>query len=340
MRGEKRIFTEEEIKYIIDNWGKESAHSMKKKFNCSWYAVCSVAEKHGLDMPKSNEWTEEDVDVLKELSEEFHYFEIAEILGRSKNSIYLKARKLGITLIQDRRKWTEEEEQQLEELWGSKSIEVIAKRLKRTVFSLKVKAVRMKLGPMIRNVTDKLTVYDIVDLIGVSRDRITTTWIKLGLKLKKKKLTKKASYYFIEWDDFVDFLEKNQNEWDSRNLDVNMLGIEYDWLVEKRKRDRDTNPLWYRFWTNQEISYAEHLFRIGKSPKEIAKKIQRTEGTVITLLRNLGYKSDVYWTDEEVEYLQQNYKNKTYAEIAEEIGRTSKAVNSKASELGFQKIIR
>ena len=48
MRGKKREFTDEEIQYIINNWGKESPHSMKKRFKCSWYAVCKVAEKHGL----------------------------------------------------------------------------------------------------------------------------------------------------------------------------------------------------------------------------------------------------------------------------------------------------
>lgn len=30
MRGKKFEFNEEQIKYIIDNWGKETPHSMKK----------------------------------------------------------------------------------------------------------------------------------------------------------------------------------------------------------------------------------------------------------------------------------------------------------------------
>lgn len=341
MRGEKKIFTEEEIKYIVDNWGKESAHSMKKKFNCSWYAVCKVAEQNGLELPKSNEWTKEDENTLIELSEKFHYEEIAEIMGRSKNSIYLKARRLEITLIQDRRKWTEEEETLFEELWGNKSIEVIAKTLKRTKFSLKVKAVRMNLGPMIRNLTDKLTVYDVVDILGVSRDRIVTTWVKLGLKLKKKRVTKKTSYYIVEWDDLLDFLEKNQNEWDSRNVEIYMLGQESDWLVQKRKRDSLENPLWYRFWTKEEIKYAESLFNFGKTYKEIAEKINRPEYSVAKLLRELGYaySSPIHWKQEEIEYLKENYKDMTYDEIAKELGRTEKAVSAKSRELGFIKKI-
>lgn len=117
MAGKKYIFTEEQINYIVENWGKESAHSMKKKFGCSWYAVCRVAEANGLEVPTSNEWTEEDIQTLTELSDKFHYIEIADIMGKSKNAIYLKARRLGITLIQDRRKWTPEEEEEFALLW-------------------------------------------------------------------------------------------------------------------------------------------------------------------------------------------------------------------------------
>ena len=51
MRGKPYEFTDAEIQYIISNWGKESPHSMKKKFGCTWYAVCKIAEEHGLELP-------------------------------------------------------------------------------------------------------------------------------------------------------------------------------------------------------------------------------------------------------------------------------------------------
>lgn len=37
-------------------------------------------------------------------------------MNKTENAIYIKARRLGITLIQDRRKWTEEEETLLYDL--------------------------------------------------------------------------------------------------------------------------------------------------------------------------------------------------------------------------------
>ncbi len=94
--------------------------------------------------------------------------------------------------------WTKEEETLLSDLWGTKSIETIATIMKRTVISLKVKAVRMGLGPMIRNNYDFITVSDMCDLLGVTRDRITITWINLGLNLKKKKLTNNMLCYYME----------------------------------------------------------------------------------------------------------------------------------------------
>lgn len=181
MRGKAHEFTEEEIKYIVDNWEKESPYSMKNKFGCTWYAISKVATLHGLPLPTSNKWTEEEIETLKLLSDKYHYSEIATIMNKTENAIYIKAKRLGITLIQDRRKWTKEEETLLSDLWGTKSIETIAKTMKRTVFSLKVKAVRMGLGPMIRNNYDLITVSDMCDLLNVTRDRITTTWIRLGL---------------------------------------------------------------------------------------------------------------------------------------------------------------
>lgn len=339
MMNKGRIFTDEEINYIIENWGKESPHSMKKKFNCTWYAVTKIAEKNGLKLPTSNEWTEEEIQTLKELSDKYHYTEIAEIMGKTENSIYLKARKLKIILIQDRRKWTKEEEILFQELWGNQSIESIAKKMKRTVFSLKVKAVRMDLGPMIRNNYDVITISDMVDLLGVSRDRITNTWVNLGLKLRNKKLTKKCSYYVIEWEKLLEFLENNQNEWDSRCVDEYMLGTETEWLKQKRNRDRLENPLWYRKWSELEIMKAESLFKIGKDYDDIAKIINRSEISVANLLRNMGYSYMMpqYWKGKEIKYLRENYDNMTYSEIADYLGRTEKAIGAKAEELGFQK---
>ena len=292
---ERYIFTAEQRQYIVDNWGIESAHSMKNKFGCTWYAVVKVAEENGLNAPESEQWTEEDIKSLIELADKFHYYEVAKILERTPLAVYLKAKRSNITLIQDRREWTTEEEETLKEFWGYKSIEVLAKNLKRSVFSLKVKAARMKLGPMIRNNSELLTVFDICDLLQVTRDRVTITWPKLGLNLKTKKVTNNRSYYVITWEDLIDFLKNNQDEWDSRLIEPYMLGNEVEWLLNKRKKDRDENPTFYRLWSDTDKQRAQFLNSIGKSHKEIATELNRSEEAVRHML-NLLYieKRDSY----------------------------------------------
>ena len=267
---------------------------------------------------------------------------IAKIMNKTENAIYIKARRLGITLIQDRRSWTKEEEILLSDLWGTKPIETIAKTLKRTVFSLKVKAVEMGLGPMIKNNYDLITVSEMSDLLNVKRDRITNTWVNLGLNLKKKKLTNNMTYYVITWKDLMEFLENNQNEWDSRCIEKNMLGTEPEWLKAKRIRDMEENPLWYRKWTEEEIKLTETLFKSGKNYLEIAKVINRSEWAVANLLRNMGYSYMLpqYWKGKELKYLKENYQNMNYSDIAEVLGRTPKAISAKAEELGYQKRLR
>lgn len=288
-------------------------------------------------MPQA--WSKDEIETLKKLSEKYHISEIAKKMDKTENAIYLKAKRLGITLIQDRRKWTKEEEIILEELWGYQSIESIAKKLKRTPLSLKEKALKMNLGAMIKNNSEFLTVSDINELLNVSRDRITTTWVKLGLNLKKKRLTKNRTYYVISLEDLIYFLEKNQNEWDSRNLEKNILGIEPEWLIKKRMKDLDENPLWYRKWTLEEIKKAENMFKLGKNYSEISLALGRSEQSVSNLLRNMGYSYRIqrYWKGKEIKFLRENYMNMTYDEIAQILGRTESAVSYKAEELGFQK---
>ena len=336
MSNKKYEFSEEEKNYIINNWGKESPTSMKNKIGCSWHAVCRVASEYGLELPTSNNWTEEEINLLKKLSDKYHYAEIAKIMNKTENSIYLKAKKLGITLIQGRRKWTIEEEIMLSDLWGTKPIEYIAKKMKRTTTSLQIRAKHLGLGPMIRNNYDLITISDMEDLLNVDRNRIINRWVKLGLKLKKKKLTQNFYLYTITWKDLMDFLENNQNEWDSRKVEKNMLGPEPEWLQEKRKRDIKENPLWYRLWTNEEILQTEILFKNGKTYQEIGIIMNRSTNAIGILLRNMGYSSPFpqYWQDDELEYLKENYPNMSIKEIAKELGRTEKAVSAKASRMG------
>lgn len=336
MRSKKFEFTDEQINYIIENWGKESVYSMKTKFGCTWCAVARVAKANSLELPTSNEWTKEEIETLKLLANEYHYKDIAKKMGKTENAIYLKARKLKIILIQERRKWTFEEEQKFKDLWGNKTIELIAKELKRSVISLRIKAIKMELGSMISNNYKIITISDISELLGVTRERITDTWLKLGLNIRLTKLTNKKSYMTVTWDDLIQFLENNQNEWDSRKVAINMLGQEPIWLEKKRLRDLKENPLWYRRWTEEEIIKAINLFNNGKDYNSIAFEIDRSERAVIDLFYSVGHENKFakFRKNNEQKYLKENKQDINCEQI---FIKTIEVDDIKNEKLGFQK---
>ena len=46
IRWKRFEFTKEQEQYILDNWGIESPHSMKKKFGCSWDDIARITRYH------------------------------------------------------------------------------------------------------------------------------------------------------------------------------------------------------------------------------------------------------------------------------------------------------
>ena len=338
MRGNKKIFTDEEVSYILDNWNKESIYNMRKKFNCSWNSDAEIGRKHNLDIPKANTWTEEEIINLIQLSKKYRLEDIAKIMNKTENAVYLKARKMGISLEQERRKWTKEDEQTLSELWGTMKIEQLSKKLNRSIYSLKVKAVRMGLGSMMSNNTDILTISDMTDILKITRDKITT-WIKLGLKVKEKSITMNKSFYYVEWEELIIFLKEHQDLWDSTSVDLYMLGEEYDWLKEKRKKDIINKPIEYRKWTKDEEFKIIRLFGLGYSYLEIGKIINRSEWAVRNKLNSLGYylSNRKKWTKEELEYLKENYLKMKYSDIAKTLHKTKSSVEYNVYKNGYAK---
>lgn len=332
-------FTNEDIEYIIKNWGKESTYIMKDKLECSRYAVCKVAELHGLQIPKTNFWTKEEEDKLRQLASKYYHTDIAVIMNRTDNAICSKAKKLGIKLIPYEARWTKEEEELLSDLWGYKSVEYISNKLNRNVSAVKEKAYKLGLGSMINNNYDVITLSDLCKLLNVSYIKVVNTWVNLGLKLKRKKLSDSKSYVVIYLKDLIDFLEKNQNEWDSEYLEKNILGPEPNWLKEKRIKDSTEKTSFRRMWTDEEIQKVEQLYKNGMSYLQISKEVNRTKNAVGILLRKMGYTYTLpnFWTEEETEYLKNNYENMTYQDIADSLGKTHSSVSHKVIRMGFKR---
>lgn len=212
--------------------------------------------------------------------------------------------------------------------------------MKRNIPSIKIRAIKLKLGPIYGKDDRYLTITMISNLLNVGCDRIYRTWIKLGLKVEKRKLTEKRDYNYVLWEDLIDFLEKNQNEWDSRNLENYALGEEFSWLQEKRKRDKIENPLWYRKWTDLDIELIKWLFLVEKKNyQEIAVIMNRKESSVARIIRDLGYQYRLkqYWSGKELLYLNEHCTDMSYNDIALNLGRSERAVKTKLYQMGYKR---
>lgn len=222
------------------------------------------AKQLGLNIMCDNKrWSVEEIKWLEYLvlNEKKSAKEISELMNRSENAVINKINDInGLNQSKNKSVWLIDEELLLDDLWGIKPIEKIAETLNRSVSSIRNKAYELGLGSQIENNYEGLTIKMICQLFNVQINTVTINWVSLGLKMKKRSISQRKSYYYVEIKDLLDFLEKNQNIWDSRVLGEYTFGKEPQWLKEKRKNDRN----------NQNVS-----FRIGNLTKQqliLAKK--------------------------------------------------------------------
>lgn len=242
-KSKSQPWTEEEIERLRELSKTKKLNELVRELERSSSSIRSQAKQQGINiMVERKNWTEDDLEKLEHLvnEEKKSPKEIAELLGRTEDSIIIKINRRGLKIqTNDKRYWTQEEEMMLSDLWGSEPIEKIAKKLNRTVSSIRNKSFQLELGSQIENNYDGLKIKDISDLFDIGTETVSIHWVALGLKSKTRYITQSTSYQYVEIKDLYEFLENNQNIWDSRYLEKNILGKEPEWLQEKRKSDKD-----------------------------------------------------------------------------------------------------
>lgn len=282
---EQKKWSNEEINRLKELSKTKKLSELVKEFNRTSRSIKEMAKRLGINiMSDRKNWTEDEYQLLEKLTmiDKKTPKEIADILGRSENAIIIKISRRGLKIqTNDKRFWTKEEEILLSDLWGTESFEMIAKKLNRTVSSIKNKAFSLGLGSAIENNYNGLTIKDISDLLGININTISVDWIGLGLKYKVQRITKSKSYRYVEIKDLYEFLEANQNIWDSRNLEKNILGSEPEWLKEKRIKDRSlpTDEFRLENLTKQQLLLAKQYFLDSKQEIESTEYKECTIGT-------------------------------------------------------------
>lgn len=281
---EQREWSNEEMNRLRELSQTKKMSELVKELKRTSSSIKAMAKRLGINvMSDRKNWTEEEYQLLEKLTmvDKKTPKEIAKILGRTEDAIIIKINRRGLQIqTNDKRFWTKEEETLLSDLWGTEPFETIAKKLNRTVSSIKNKAFLLGLGSVIENNYNGLTIKDISDLLGVNINTISVSWIGLGLKYKVQKISKSKSYRYVEIKDLYEFLEENQNIWDSRNLEKNILGAEPEWLKEKRIRDRllPAGEFGIENLTKQHLLLAKQYFLDSEQAKKTTESSENAIG--------------------------------------------------------------
>ena len=265
IQNDYKEWTEEDTNKLIELSKTKTISELVLELERLSQSIYDKARSLGINIISDcKKWTEEDYEKLKYLVmiEKRTTKEISEIMGRTEESINKKIYKQGLkNQTGDKKLWTEEEEIMLSDLWGNKSMDLITKKLNRTASSISNKAYELNLGSQIDNNYDGLTIPTICKIFNVSYNTVSINWVALGLKLKSRKTSNVSAYFYVEINDLFKFLEANQNIWDSRYLEVNILGIEPEWLKQKRISDENIpiGELYLKDLTKQQLINAKKI---------------------------------------------------------------------------------
>lgn len=200
--------------------------------------------------------------------------------------------------------WTEEEELYLQDHWGSKSVTLIAKHLKRPYGGVRRKAAELGLlDPTLHY--DGITVRQLTIALGISCST-TKSWIHhYGFPAKQKVFSKKQRIYVVSYDDWWTWAEAHKHMINFAKLESLILGKEPDWVKGKRKIDQKRFEE-RRPWTEKE---KKKLISMVSSYQftypEIATRLQRPEASIKRKLLDLNIKARPLSLDKHIKYTQE-----------------------------------
>lgn len=176
------------------------------------------------------------------------------------------------------KRWTEEEEERLRQLCERKTKSGIAKELGRSKQAVNSK--RIELGiPSFTEQTDKLTMTQIANLVGIDNSAIGKTWKKYGLKFRKV-----GQYKVTSEEKLLVFMQEHPELWRASKCDYYFFS-QYKWFRERLENekagiDQGTHYQNLRGWTSVEISRMQMFKRRGLSHRQIAEELGRTKKAI------------------------------------------------------------
>ena len=187
-----------------------------------------------------------------------------------------------------KRKWTEQEEEQFLKLSEKYSQTKIARKLNRSVASVKGKRIRMNIDCFSEQ-TDKLNITQISEITGIQKGSISKTWRKYGLKLKKE-----GCFSVISENELIDFMKSHPELWKASDCDYYFF-YRFDWFMEKLEKEKSgiyelSHYRNRKSWTELDISRFNMLKSRGLTHNQIATELGRTKNAVDHMSMRLNKK--------------------------------------------------
>ena len=247
-------------------------------------------------------------------------------------------------------RWSEEEIQYLKNNWGVLSIPALAKNLNRPVGGIKVKAYRIGLEQHLYS-GGKVTLNLVIKNLGYnSYTWMTKQFLKYGCPIQNKKVNNR-SFKVIDIDEFWKWAKDNQDILNFRYFEENSLGLEPEWVKNKRKQDKlnlkklNKNKLWT---SEEEALLIAKLKSYRYTCTELAKEFNRTEASILRKISKMKIQyrpvpknekkiNEIIWTNNENEKFIRLYKNgHSIGEISNILRKSEALIEERVNLLNSQ----
>jgi len=185
------------------------------------------------------------------------------------------------------KKWSESDIDYLKEYWGVHTLSSLSTRLKRTKKAVHLKSKRLKLGASTR-ADEYLTARQVAEILNIDSHTVLRWIEKQNLKSERKILLYKRRFFLIKHCDLLEWLENNQDKFDSRKIDYPNLGYEPEWIKAKKDKDKKLPKNRFKKWNNLEIQRIIILSR-DRTYDEIAKIMGRSHDSIERKFSRLKY---------------------------------------------------
>jgi DNA-binding CsgD family transcriptional regulator len=174
--------------------------------------------------------------------------------------------------------WTPKEEEYIEENWGKKTFEQMAKCLNRSANAVETHGRKILGLGSTKDAQGLINAHQLAKACGVDIHAVTDYWIgKLGLKAIKKATRNKFEFWRIDIKIFWKWAKENKSVINFSKIEKNSLVPEPDWVDFERKKDfKEIPKKSNKHWTPSEDMQLINLVKSGnKTYKEIGEIMNR-----------------------------------------------------------------